>query len=58
MSSRDESKVPSELKYTDNDEWVRLEDDIATVGITDFAQDQLSDIVFVEYTLDEGDEAR
>lgn len=56
MSSRAESKIPAELKYTDNDEWVRVEGDTAIIGITDFAQDQLSDIVFVEYILDEGDE--
>ncbi len=56
MSSRAESKIPVELKYTDNDEWVRVEGDVAFIGITDYAQDQLSDIVFVEYILDEGDE--
>jgi glycine cleavage system H protein len=46
---------PKELKYTDNDEWVRIEGDEASIGITDYAQDQLSDIVFVEYLVDEGD---
>ena len=56
MSDRSESKIPAELKYTENDEWVRVEGDVAVIGITDFAQDQLSDIVFVEYMLDEGDE--
>jgi glycine cleavage system H protein len=56
MSSRAESNIPTELKYTDNDEWVRIEGDVAFIGITDYAQDQLSDIVFVEYLLDEGDE--
>ena len=39
---------PSELKYTKEHEWVRLEADVGTVGITDYAQDQLGDIVFVE----------
>ena len=39
---------PSDLKYTNEHEWVRLEDGIATVGITDFAQKQLGDVVFVE----------
>ena len=39
---------PSELKYTKEHEWVRLEEDVGTVGITDYAQDQLGDIVFVE----------
>ena len=39
---------PSELKYTKEHEWVRVEGDTATVGITDHAQDQLGDIVYVE----------
>ncbi|MCS7068884.1 MAG: glycine cleavage system protein GcvH [Meiothermus sp.] len=39
---------PSELKYTQSHEWVRLEGDVAVVGITDFAQDALGDVVFVE----------
>lgn len=46
--------IPSELKYTKDHEWVRLEGDVATVGITDFAQGELGDIVYVEVeTLDE-----
>lgn len=40
--------VPAELKYVDTHEWVRLEGDIAVIGITDFAQDQLGDVTFVE----------
>ncbi len=39
---------PSDLKYTNEHEWVRLEDGVAAVGITDFAQKQLGDVVFVE----------
>src|SRR5436190_20908061 len=39
---------PSDLKYTKDHEWVRLESDAASVGITDFAQRQLGDVVFVE----------
>ncbi len=39
---------PADLKYTRSDEWVRVEGDAATSGITDYAQDQLSDIVYVE----------
>ncbi len=39
---------PQELKYTSDHEWIRLEGDIAYVGITDYAQDQLGDIVFVD----------
>jgi glycine cleavage system H protein len=42
-------KVPSDLKYTKNDEWLRIEGNSATVGITDYAQDQLNDIVYVEF---------
>jgi glycine cleavage system H protein len=46
--------LPSELKYTKDHEWIRIEGDIATVGITDFAQGELGDIVYVEVeTLDE-----
>lgn len=45
---------PAELKYTKEHEWVRLEGDVAVIGITDFAQGELGDIVFVEVeTLDE-----
>ncbi|QED38095.1 glycine cleavage system protein GcvH [Antarcticibacterium arcticum] len=40
--------VPQELKYTKDHEWVRIEGDIATVGVTDFAQGELGDIVYVE----------
>jgi glycine cleavage system H protein len=39
---------PAELKYTKDHEWIRLEGDIATVGITEFAQGELGDIVYVE----------
>lgn len=46
--------LPSELKYTKDHEWIRIEGDIATVGITDFAQGELGDIVYVEVeTVDE-----
>lgn len=47
--------IPNGLKYTSTDEWVKLDGNVATVGITDYAQDQLSDIVFVEITLSSGD---
>ena len=50
--------VPEELKYTKDHEWVRAEGDTLTVGITDFAQGELGDIVYVEVdTLDETLEA-
>jgi len=46
--------IPSELKYTKDHEWVKIEGDVATVGITDFAQGELGDIVYVEVeTVDE-----
>ena len=40
--------IPSELKYTKDHEWVQIDGDIATIGITDFAQQELGDIVYVE----------
>lgn len=46
--------IPSDLKYTKDHEWVRIEGDIATIGITDFAQGELGDIVYIEVeTVDE-----
>ncbi|MFZ4509025.1 MAG: glycine cleavage system protein GcvH [Fimbriimonas sp.] len=42
------SNIPADLKYTNSHEWVRVEGDIATVGVTDFAQSELGDVVFVE----------
>jgi len=46
--------LPSELKYTKDHEWIKIEDNIATVGITDFAQGELGDIVYVDVdTLDD-----
>jgi glycine cleavage system H protein len=42
------SKVPPDLKYAKSHEWVRLNGDVATVGITDHAQHELTDVVFVE----------
>ncbi|RMG59301.1 MAG: glycine cleavage system protein GcvH [Bacteroidetes bacterium] len=51
-------KLPEDLLYTKDHEWVRIEGDMATVGITDFAQGELGDIVYVEIeTLDETLEA-
>ena len=53
--------IPSDLKYTDEHEWLRLEgDDIAYIGITDFAQSELGEIVYVEVdtvgeSIDKGD---
>ncbi|MGB1042046.1 MAG: glycine cleavage system protein GcvH [Tenacibaculum sp.] len=46
--------IPSELKYTKDHEWVKIEEGVATIGITDFAQGELGDIVYVDVdTLDE-----
>jgi glycine cleavage system H protein len=45
---------PAELKYTEDHEWIRIEGTVATIGITDFAQSELGDIVYVEVeTVDE-----
>ena len=48
-------KTPENLKYGKTDEWVKLEGNIATIGISDYAQDQLSDIVYVEFNKDVDD---
>lgn len=46
--------IPSELKYTKDHEWIKVEGDAATIGITDFAQSELGDIVYVDVdTLDD-----
>jgi len=42
------SNIPEDLKYVKSHEWVRLEGDIATIGITDFAQSELGDVVYVD----------
>ena len=47
MSVQDQDN-PTDLKYTKDHEWVRLDGDVATVGITDYAQGELGDVVFVE----------
>ena len=50
--------IPEELKYTKDHEWIRIDGEILTIGITDFAQSELGDIVYVEVdTLDETLEA-
>ena len=41
-------KIPSDLRYTKEHEWVSIDDGVATVGITDYAQSELGDIVYVE----------
>ncbi len=47
--------IPTELKYTDSNEWIKLEGKTGTIGISDYAQEQLSDIVFAEIIVNEGD---
>ncbi len=47
--------IPADLKYTKDHEWVRIEGNIGTVGVTDFAQRELGDIVYVEIET-EGDQ--
>ncbi len=47
--------IPAELVYTETDEWVKAEGKTATIGVTDFAQDQLSDVVYVEILVSVGD---
>jgi len=54
--------VPAELKYTSDHEWIRVEGDSATIGVTDYAQGELGDVVFVELpgvgeAFDQGDVA-
>lgn len=48
MKKVEEIQLPEELRYTRDHEWVRREGDLARIGITDYAQDQLGDIVYVE----------
>ena len=47
--------TPENLKYAKTDEWVKIDGNIATVGISDYAQDQLSDIVFIEFNREADD---
>jgi glycine cleavage system H protein len=46
---------PKDLKYSPKDEWIKVEGNIASIGISDFAQDALSDIVYLEYAVSVGD---
>jgi glycine cleavage system H protein len=60
QEKRDKMSYPSELKYTKDHEWIKIEGNIATVGITAFAQGELGDIVYVEIetegdTIDQGE---
>lgn len=50
--------IPSNLKYTQNDEWILVEGNIGTIGISDYAQSQLSHIVYIDILLSVGEEAK
>jgi len=50
--------IPKDLKYEKTDEWVKVEGKNATIGISDYAQDQLSDIVYVDISLSVGDKVK
>ena len=61
MKEFDELNLPGDLRYSDDHEWAKLEDGVVRIGVSDYAQDQLGDIVFVEMpevgdTFDKGDE--
>ena len=49
MKEISELNLPEDVSYTEDHEWIRIEDDEAAIGLTDYAQDQLGDIVFVEF---------
>jgi glycine cleavage system H protein len=48
--------TPKDLKFTETDEWIQVKGNTALIGISDFAQNQLSDIVYIEYELDTDDD--
>ena len=41
--------IPNDLLYTKDHEWIRIDDDVATIGVTDYAQGELGDIIFIEF---------
>ena len=49
------SDIPEDLRYTAEHEWIRIEDGVAIIGITDYAQDALTDIAWIEFLADEVD---
>jgi glycine cleavage system H protein len=52
----DRMNFPANLKYMPSDEWAKIDGNMATMGVSDYAQDQLSDIVYFEFKVDAGDE--
>ena len=51
-------KIPASLKFTKEHEWVKVEDNICTVGVTDYAQGELGDIIYLDITLQPGTEVK
>jgi len=51
-----DSNIPQDLLYTSSHEWIKIENNTMTLGITDFAQNELSDIVYVEYLISEDED--
>ncbi|MCB0727830.1 MAG: glycine cleavage system protein GcvH [Ignavibacteria bacterium] len=51
-------KYPASLKYTKDHEWVKVEDNICTIGVTDYAQSELGDIIYLDITAAEGTEVK
>lgn len=51
-------KYPASLKYTKDHEWVKVEDNICTIGVTDYAQGELGDIIYLDITASEGTEVK
>jgi len=47
---------PKDLKYSEKDEWIKIEGNVASIGISDYAQDALSDIVYLEFAVSVGDQ--
>lgn len=52
------SNIPSELRYTKDHEWIRLEGNEGVVGVTDYAQEQLGDVVYLEFTASKGSQVK
>lgn len=50
--------IPAGLKFAKTDEWVKVDGNIATIGVSDYAQEQLSDVVFVEIAVSPGEEVK
>jgi glycine cleavage system H protein len=46
--------IPADLKYAKTDEWIKVEGNVATIGVSDYAQEQLSDVVYVEISVSVG----